>query len=45
MLCPSSIIQRKEKEGYEEKEVDTASVKNVGMTTAGVNENSVNVSY
>jgi hypothetical protein len=44
VLCPSSIIQRKEKEGCEEKEVKTAAVKNVGMMTAVDNENSINVS-
>jgi hypothetical protein len=40
------MLQRKEEEGYEEKEVETAAVKNVGMTIANAvdNEYSVDVS-
>jgi hypothetical protein len=40
------MLQRKEEEGYEEKEVKTAAVKNVGMTIANAVDNvySVDVS-
>ena len=36
--------EEEEEKGCEEKEVETAAVKSVGMTTAVVDENSVNVS-
>ena len=36
--------EEEEEKGCEENEVETAAVNNVGMTTAVVNENSVNVS-